>query len=50
MPSRRKPSITFHLLESERRILEKYAEQEGRTMTEILRELVRGLERKLRER
>lgn len=50
MPNRKKPRITFICLESERQILEKYAEQEGRTMTEILREYVRSLRTKLRER
>lgn len=40
--------VTFLLPESERQILEKYCEQEKRKMTEILRELVRGLRSKIK--
>ncbi len=47
MPSHNPPKgmtkITFNLPEDERILLISYCEQNGRTMTEILRELIRSL-------
>lgn len=47
MPSHNPPKgmtkITFNLTEDERSHLASYCEEQGRTMTEILRELIRNL-------
>ena len=40
--------ITFRVTEQEKELLKEYCEQEGRTQTDILRELVRGLRRRLK--
>ena len=40
--------ITFRVTQSEKDLLLKYCEQECRNQTEVLRELIRGLKRKLR--
>ncbi|MBW4558894.1 MAG: molybdopterin-binding protein [Trichormus sp. ATA11-4-KO1] len=43
MPRKEQGWVTFQTSEEERKILEKFCEQSQRTKTEILRELVRGL-------
>lgn len=40
--------ITFRLTQEEKELLKEYCEQQGRTQTDILRELVRGLRRRLK--
>lgn len=39
----RAPTICFQPSEAEREILETYCQQQERTMTDVLRELIRGL-------
>jgi len=43
-----KSTITFQIPEQEREILKQYCEQEQRTQSEVLRELVRSLKKKIR--
>ncbi|MEG3436285.1 molybdopterin-binding protein [Pannus brasiliensis CCIBt3594] len=43
MPRKEQGWITFQSTEEERKLLEEYCQQAGRTKTEILRELVRSL-------
>jgi hypothetical protein len=43
MPRKEQGWVTFQTSEEERKILEKFCEQSQRSKTEILRELVRGL-------
>ncbi|GAA6622174.1 molybdopterin-binding protein [Scytonema sp. NUACC26] len=45
MPRKEQGWITFQTSEEERKILEEFCQQSQRTKTEILRELVRGLDR-----
>jgi hypothetical protein len=40
--------ITFRVTEDEKELLKQYCDQEGRTQTDILRELIRGLRRRLK--
>lgn len=40
--------ITFRVTEEEKELLKQYCDQEGRTQTDILRELIRGLRRRLK--
>lgn len=40
--------ITFRVTESEKETLKMYCEQEGRNQTDVLRELIRGLKRKVK--
>jgi molybdopterin-binding protein len=47
MPRKDQGWITFQLPESERRLLEIYCEQTQRSKTDVLRELVRNLDREL---
>jgi Arc/MetJ-type ribon-helix-helix transcriptional regulator len=43
-----KSTITFQIPEHEKEILHQYCEQEQRSQSDVLRELVRSLKRKLR--
>ncbi|MBD2388803.1 ribbon-helix-helix protein, CopG family [Cylindrospermum sp. FACHB-282] len=40
--------ITFRVTEEEKDLLKQYCEQEGRTQTDILREMIRRLKRRLK--
>lgn len=40
--------ITFRVTEEEKELLKQYCDQECRTQTDILRELIRGLRRRLK--
>lgn len=46
-----KPSIfiTFRVVEEEKEILKKYCEQTGRQQSDVLREFIRSLEKKLQK-
>ena len=41
--------ITFRLTQAEKDLLQAYCEQEGRTQTDVLRELIRKLKRKAKK-
>ncbi|MGB3205393.1 MAG: ribbon-helix-helix protein, CopG family [Crinalium sp.] len=41
--------ITFRLTSQEKEILKAYCEQEGRNQTDVLRELIRNLRRRLKQ-
>lgn len=41
--------ITFRVTQDEKDLLAEYCEQEARNQTEVLRELIRGLKRRLRK-
>jgi len=47
MPRKEQGWVTFQTSEEERKILEKFCEQSQRSKTEILRELVRGLNQRV---
>jgi molybdopterin-binding protein len=47
MPRKQQGWITFQTSEEERKLLEQYCKQSQRTKTEILRELVRGLNKQV---
>ncbi|MBD2500965.1 RepB family protein [Anabaena azotica] len=40
--------ITFRVTKEEKELLKQYCDQEGRTQTDILRELIKGLRRRLK--
>lgn len=40
--------ITFRVTQEEKELLKQYCDQEGRTQTDILRELIRSLRRRLK--
>lgn len=48
MPRKNSRWVTFQPSEEERLILEEYCAQEDRTMTDVLRQLVKGLKSKLK--
>ncbi|HLO84604.1 MAG TPA: CopG family transcriptional regulator [Nostocaceae cyanobacterium] len=41
--------ITFRLTQQEKNLLREYCEQSGRNQTDVLRELVRGLKRRIKK-
>lgn len=42
-------AVTFRLPEQELEILQAYCEQEGRNQTDVLREYIRSLKKKIRQ-
>lgn len=49
MAAAKKTSFTCEITEAERKILEKYCEQEGRSKVDVIRELIKKLKRKIND-